>query len=208
MSKSMVKAIVLNDKLSKEGDLELPEAYANINPHNLYLYVKSYMASLRANSACTKNKGSVRGGGKKPWSQKGRGGARSGSNRSSIWVGGGSAFGPRGNKNYDLKVNKKQKRLSLEYALFEKAKSGSLYVIDSLEVSSGKTKDAAKIIQTLKLRDALFVKELVDEKTFLAFRNLNNSYLADLNEINAYMVTTFHSVIIEKSVLENIIKEG
>ncbi len=208
MSKETVKAIVLDTKLKKSGDFEFPEEYGEINPHNLYLYVKSYAASLRANSACTKNKGSVSGGGKKPWSQKGRGGARAGSSRSSVWVGGGSAFGPRGNRNYDLKVNKKQKKLALEYALYEKAKKGALYIVDSLEISSGKTKDAAKIFKKLNLRDALLVKDLVDEKTFLAFRNLNNCYIADINELNAYMVATFHSVVIEKSVLENITKEG
>lgn len=208
MSKEAVKAIVLDEKFNKSGDFELPLGFSEINPHNLYLYTKSYAASLRANSACTKNKGSVSGGGKKPWSQKGRGGARAGSSRSSIWVGGGSAFGPRGNRNYDLKVNKKQKKLALEYALYEKAKHGALFVVDSLEITSGKTKDAANIINTLKLRDALLVKDILDEKTFLAFRNLNNSYIAEQNEINAYMITTFHNVVIEKSVLENITKEG
>ncbi|MFV0482210.1 MAG: 50S ribosomal protein L4 [Campylobacteraceae bacterium] len=208
MSKETVKAIVLDDKLKKSGDFTMPEAYAEINSHNLYLYTKSYLAALRTNVASTKNKGSVSGGGKKPWSQKGRGGARSGSNRSSVWVGGGSAFGPRGNRNFELKINKKQKRLALEYALFEKAKKGALYVVDSLEIASGKTKNAANLFKTLNLRDALIVKDLVDEKTFLAFRNINNSYLVDINELNAYMISTFHAVVIEKSVLENIVKEG
>lgn len=208
MSKETAKAVVLDAKLKKSGDFELPANFSEINPHNLYLYVKSYTAGLRANSACTKNKGSVRGGGKKPWSQKGRGGARAGGSRSPVWVGGGSAFGPRGNRNFDLKVNKKQKKLALEYALYEKAKTGALYVVDSLEISSGKTKDAANILKKLNLRDALLVKDLVDEKTFLAFRNLSNSYIADINELNAYMVTAFHTVVIEKSVLENIVKEG
>ena len=208
MSKQETKAIVLDDTFKKSGDFDLPQEYAQINSHNLYLYTKSYLAALRANIAHTKNKGSVSGGGKKPWSQKGRGGARAGSSRSSVWVGGGSAFGPRGNRNYDLKVNKKQKKLALQFALFEKAKKGALFVVDSLEVASGKAKDAANIIKTLKLRDALVVKDLIDEKTFLAFRNINNSYLVEAGELNAYMTATFHAVIIEKSALENIIKEG
>jgi large subunit ribosomal protein L4 len=208
MSKNSIKAVILDDKLQKTGDFDLPQEYAQINPHNLYLYTKSYLAALRENSAHTKNKGSVSGGGKKPWSQKGRGGARAGSSRSSVWVGGGSAFGPRGNRNYDLKVNKKQKKLALQFALFEKAKNGALFVVDALEIASGKTKDAVSVVKSINARDALIVKDLIDEKTFLAFRNINNAYLIDASELNAYVTAAFRAVIIEKSVLENIIKEG
>jgi large subunit ribosomal protein L4 len=204
----MSKAIVLNDKLERAEELELPKSFAEVSSNNLYLYVKSYLASLRANTAVTKGKGEVRGGGKKPWSQKGRGGARAGSNRSPIWVGGGVAHGPKNNRNYFQKVNKKQKRLALEYALEEKAQNGALFVVDSISVESGKTKDAAKILKTLNLRDALVVKELIDEKSFYAFRNLSNAYLVEPNELNAYIVTAFHSLVIEKAVLENLIKEG
>ncbi|MDR0762545.1 MAG: 50S ribosomal protein L4 [Campylobacteraceae bacterium] len=208
MSENNIKAVVLDDKLQKTGDFDLPQEYAQINSHNLYLYTKSYLASIRENVAHTKNKGSVSGGGKKPWSQKGRGGARSGSSRSSVWVGGGSAFGPRGNRNYDLKVNKKQKKLALQFALFEKAKAGALFVVNALEIASGKAKDAANIVKTINARDVLVVKDLIDEKTFLAFRNINNAYLVDASELNAYITAAFRAVIIEKSVLENIIKEG
>ncbi len=204
----MSKAIVLNDKLERASELELPKNFGEINSSNLYLYVKSYLASLRANTAVAKGKGEVRGGGKKPWSQKGRGGARAGSNRSPIWVGGGVAHGPKNNRNYFQKINKKQKRLALEYALEEKAQNGALFVVDSVSVESGKTKDAAKILKTLNLRDALVVKELIDEKSFYAFRNLSNAYLVEPNELNAYIVTAFHSLVIEKAVLENLIKEG
>ena len=204
----MSKAIVLNDKLERADELTLPESFKEISSHNLYLYTKSYLASLRANTAVTKGKGEVRGGGKKPWSQKGRGGARAGSNRSPIWVGGGVAHGPKNNRNYFQKVNKKQKRLALEYALQEKAENGALFVVDSISIESGKTKDAAKILKTLGLRDALVVKELIDEKSFYAFRNLSNAYLVEPNELNAYIVTAFHALVIEKAVLENLIKEG
>ncbi len=204
----MSKAIVLNDKLERTDELTLPESFKEINSHNLYLYTKSYLASLRANTAVTKGKGEVRGGGKKPWSQKGRGGARAGSNRSPIWVGGGVAHGPKNNRNYFQKVNKKQKRLALEYALQEKAENGALFVVDSISIETGKTKDAAKILKTLGLRDALVVKELIDEKSFYAFRNLSNAYLVEPNELNAYIVTAFHALVIEKAVLENLIKEG
>jgi large subunit ribosomal protein L4 len=204
----MSSAIVLNEKLENVGALALPASFEEIHSHNLYLYVKSYQAALRSNTAHSKTKGDVSGGGKKPWAQKGRGGARAGSRRSPVWVGGGAAFGPKANKNYDLKVNKKQKKLALEFALNEKAANNALFVVDSLSVESGKTKDAAKIIKTLGTRDALIVKELVDEKTLLAFRNIQNCYLVEANELNAYLATAFYAVIIEKSVLETITKEG
>ncbi len=204
----MSKAIVLNEKLERTSEIELPAHFKEANSSNLYLYVKSYLASLRANTAVTKTKGEVRGGGKKPWSQKGKGGARSGSNRSPIWVGGGVAHGPKNNRNYNQKVNKKQKRLALECAINEKAENGALFVVDSLSVDTGKTKDAAKIVKTLGLRDVLVVKELIDEKSFYSFRNLSNAYLVEPNEVNAYLVTAYHAVVIEKAVLQNLTKEG
>ena len=204
----MSKILVLNDKFEKASELELPSSYAEVNPHNLYLYVKSYLAALRANTAHTKGRSDVSGGGKKPWRQKGRGGARAGSTRTNVWVGGAVAFGPTNDKNYFQKVNKKQKRLALEFVLNEKANAGKIFAVDSIAVESGKTKDAAKVIETLKLRDALIVKDLLDDKTLLAFRNLANCYVVDASEVNAYLVSAYSSVIIEKAALENITKEG
>jgi large subunit ribosomal protein L4 len=204
----MSQAIVLNAQWEKTSEIAMPEAYASINPHNLYLYTKAYAAGLRANTAHTKNRSAVSGGGKKPWSQKGRGGARAGSRRSPVWVGGGVVFGPKANRNYTQKVNKKQKRLALEYALYEKASNGNLFVVDSVAVESGKTKDAASLLNKLGARDVLVVKELLDEKTFLAFRNLNNCYLIEPNELNAYLVAAFRSVVVEKAVFESLVREG
>ncbi len=204
----MSKAIVLDNSYKSSGELELPASFFEANPHNLYLYVKSYQAALRANTAKAKTRAEVSGGGKKPWSQKGRGGARAGSNRSPVWVGGGVSHGPKNNRNYFQKVNKKQKRLALEVALAEKANSGKLFVVDTVAVESGKTKDAANIIKSIEARSALVVKELIDEKTFYAFRNLSNAYLIEPNELNAYTAVAFDSIIIEKNVLENLTKEG
>lgn len=162
----MSKVVVLNDKLEKAGELDLPSKYAEVNPHNLYLYVKSYLASLRANTAHTKGRSDVSGGGKKPWRQKGRGGARAGSTRTNVWVGGAVAFGPTNERNYFQKVNKKQKRLALERALADKAAKGVLFTADSLAIESGKTKDANAVIKKLGVKDALIVKDLLDEKHF------------------------------------------
>ncbi len=204
----MSKAIVLNEKFEQAGEAALPESFTGINPHNLYLYVKAYMANLRANNAHTKNRAAVRGGGKKPWQQKGRGGARAGSIRSPLFVGGGVVFGPTNAKNYTQKINKKQKRKALEFALNEKAENGALYIVDSIAVESGKTKDAAAIVNKIGARDVLFVKENIDEKTLLAFRNLPNAYLIEPNELNAYLAAAFRAVVIEKPVWEKIVKEG
>ncbi|MBE2985181.1 50S ribosomal protein L4 [Campylobacter sp. RM9344] len=204
----MSKVLVLNEKFEKSGELALPAEFAEVNPHNLYLYVKSYLASMRANTAHTKSRAFVSGGGKKPWRQKGRGGARAGSTRTNVWVGGAVAFGPTNNKNYFQKVNKKQKRLALEFALNEKAAANKLFTVDSIAIESGKTKDAAKVIKALNVRDVLVVKDLLDDKTLLAFRNLANCYVVDASEVNAYLVATYSAVIIEKAALQTITKEG
>jgi len=200
-----MSAIVLNNKFEKDSELALPESFSGINPHNLWLYVKSYQAGIRANTASTKTRAEVSGGGKKPWAQKGRGGARAGSTRSPVWVGGGQVFGPKSNRNYDLKVNKKQKRVALEFALNELSEAGQLFIVDSIEVASGKTKDANAIFNALNVRDALFVKEIIDEKTFMAFRNLQTCYLVEGNELNAFLAATYRSVVIEKAVWEQIV---
>ena len=204
----MSKVSVLNEKLEKADEIELPAKYAEVNPHNLYLYVKSYLASLRANTAQTKGRSEVSGGGKKPWRQKGRGGARAGSTRTNVWVGGAVAFGPTTDRNYEQKVNKKQKRLALEFALNEKAENGKFFVADSLEIASGKTKDAREFIKKLGVRDALIVKNELDSKTLLAYRNLANCYVIDASEINAYLVAVYSAVIVEKAALDSIVKEG
>ena len=203
-----MSAIVLNEKMEKASELALPESFSGINPHNLYLYVKSVLAAQRANTATAKGRSEVRGGGKKPWAQKGGGRARAGSRRSPIFVGGGKAFGPSNNRNYDLKVNKKQKKLALNFALNEHAQNGTLFVVDSIEIASGKTKDAMAMFKLLNQRDTLFVKTLLDEKTFLAFENLSSTYVIESNELNAYLAANYRSLVIEKAVWEQLTSEA
>jgi len=203
-----MSAIVLNEKMQKASELALPESFSGINPHNLYLYVKSAQAAMRANSASALTRAEVRGGGKKPWAQKGGGRARAGSRRSPIFVGGGKAFGPKNNRNYDLKVNKKQKKLALNFALNEHAQNGSLFIVDSIEIASGKTKDAATLFKALNQRDTLFVKTVLDEKTYLAFENIASTYVIEENELNAYLAANYRSLVIEKAVWENLVGEA
>jgi large subunit ribosomal protein L4 len=203
-----MSAIVLNEKFEKASELKLPESFEGINTHNVYLYVKSYQASIRANTASAKTRSEVSGGGKKPWAQKGRGGARAGSNTSPVWVGGGVSFGPQNNRNYNQKINKKQKKLALKCALNDLATKGKLFIVDSLEVASGKTKDAQAIFNKIGERDTLFVKSIIDDKTYMAFRNIQKTYLIEENELNAFLAATYRSVVMEKAVYENLVREA
>ena len=203
-----MSAIVLNENFEKASELALPESFSGINPHNLYLYVKAYQAGLRADTASAKTRSEVRGGGKKPWAQKGRGGARAGSRRSPVWVGGAVVHGPNTGRNYDQKINKKQKKLALKFALDALANDGKLFIVDSIEVISGKTKDAKALFDKLGVRDALFVKSIVDENTFLAFRNMQSAYLVEENELNAFLAAAYRAIVIEKAVWENLSKES
>ena len=196
----MSKAVVVQTN-------ELPESFKDINSHNLYLYVKSYLAAQSANTARVKNRSEVSGGGKKPKAQKGSGGARWGSKRSPLFVGGGQVFGPT-KRNYNQKINKKQKALALNFAINAQAEKGSLFVADSISIESGKTKDALSIINELNQRDTLVIVESIEEKTYLAFRNIKNCYMIERQEVNAYLISAYHSVLIEKSVLDSLTKEA
>ena len=187
---------------------DLPQAFLEVHPAKISSKWSESTRRLRANTAQTKTRSDVSGGGKKPWAQKGGGRARAGSIRSPIFVGGGVAFGPSTNKNYDQKVNKKQKRLALMHALADMAANEKLLVVDSISIESGKTKDASAFVNGLEQRDVLVVKEMIDDKTFLAFRNLQNAYLIEPNELNAYLAAAYHSIVIEKAVFDKLTKEA
>ena len=200
-----MSAVVLTKTFAKsKTSYDLPEKFDEINSHNLHLYVKSHLASLRANTARVKNRSAVSGGGKKPKAQKGSGGARWGTLRSPLFVGGGQVFGPS-KRNYVQKINKKQKVLALQFALNAQAQNEKLFVTDSVKVESGKTKDAIKIFDKVGQRDLLIVVENFDEKTYLAFRNVKNCYMIEKSELNAYLVAAYRSVMIEKAVIDTLV---
>ena len=188
----------------KLTNAQMPAKFDEINSHNLHLYVKSHLASLRANTARVKNRSAVSGGGKKPEAQKGSGGARWGTLRSPLFVGGGQVFGPS-KRNYVQKINKKQKVLALQFALNAQAKNEKLFVTDLIKVESGKTKDAQAIVEKLNQRDVLIVVENFDDKTYLAFRNIKNCYVIEKSELNAYLVAAYHSILIEKAVIDSLL---
>ncbi len=184
---------------------DLPEAFFDVNPHNLYLYCKAYTAGQRANTASVKNRSEVRGGGKKPFAQKGGGRARQGSIRAPHYRGGGIVFGPTTERNYEQKVNKKQKRLALMHAIAEMVEKEALFVVDTVSIESGKTKDAVRFINSFEARDVLVVKELIDNQTILAFRNIPNAYLIERHELNPYLAASYHAIVMEKEVFEKVV---
>ena len=203
----MSRATQLTAQFEKTGEVALPEAYESISEQNLYLYAKSFLGSVRQAAAHTKTRADVSGTGKKPFAQNGGGRGRQGSLRGPPFVGGGTAFGPKNTRNYIQKVNKKQKKLALQYALKQKAAAGGLFVVDSLEIASGKTKDAFALAQRIAPREGLFIVSAINEKNYLAFRNLAHHYLMESSEINAYIVASYRVVVIEKAALEQITKE-
>ncbi|WP_104695391.1 50S ribosomal protein L4 [Helicobacter salomonis] len=200
-----MKAKVLNQQCEQVGELDLPARFKEIKEHNLYLYVKYYRAQARANTAKSKNRGEVSGGGRKPWNQKGGGRARAGSITSPIFVGGGVSHGATNARNYDLKINKKQKRLALEFALGQKASAEKLLVVDKVDITSQKTKDAHAFLASLKQRDVLVITKHLHEHNYLAFRNLRNCYVVETSEVNAYLVASYSAVVVEKAAFDTLV---
>ncbi len=146
-----MEAVVYSTEGKKAGNITLPEAVFNA-PWNADLVTQvanSLMSSKRKNVAHTKTRGEVRGGGKKPWQQKGTGRARHGSSRSPIWVGGGITHGPRNDKNFDRTVSKKMKAKALHTLLSRKYKEGEVLFVDQLAIADGKTKAAIASLKGL-----------------------------------------------------------
>lgn len=146
-----MEATIYNTQGKEAGKLTLPETVFGLpwNADLVHQVVVSMESSARQGTAHTKTRGEVRGGGKKPWKQKGTGRARHGSSRSPIWVGGGVAHGPRNDKNYDRKVNKKMKAKALYTILSKKLKDGEVLFVDSINFEKPKTKDAVTVLSNL-----------------------------------------------------------
>ncbi|MFA6322401.1 MAG: 50S ribosomal protein L4 [Candidatus Buchananbacteria bacterium] len=151
----MIKATVYNTIGEKVKELDLNPAIfgLKVKPELVAQAVIAQQANSRQNLAHTKNKGEVRGGGKKPWKQKGTGRARHGSIRSPLWRGGGITFGPRNDQNFSLKINKKAKKKALLMALSDKALNEKIILVDKLELAEAKTKKFYELLKNLNLRD-------------------------------------------------------
>ncbi len=167
--------------------------------------VVAQAANRRQGSANTKTRGEVRGGGKKPWRQKGTGRARAGSSRSPLWIGGGVVFGPRP-RDYSKKVNKKVRQLAFQRALFERSNDGSIQVIESLDIAPAKTKAAVEILSKLVDRGSiLLIDDTFSDTTFLAIRNLAGVFPEEAATVSVSELSQFDKIIVTRKGLEKLI---
>jgi len=199
----MGKLSVLNIKGEKTSDISLNKELWAMEPNDAVLYDAITLSrnSLRQGTASTKTRSEVSGGGIKPWRQKGTGRARQGSTRAPHWRHGGVVFGPHP-RDYDKKMNRKERRLALKSALAYKAIDNELVVVDSFKLESSKTKEVVGILNNLKVsKNVLIVVDELDENMVLATRNLNNVILLEANEINVLdIISSDYMVITEKAI--------
>ena len=170
------------------GTVELSDAVFAIEPNVPVMHrtVKAQQASWRQGTANTRTRGMVRGGGKKPWRQKGTGRARQGTIRAPQWVGGGTVFGPH-TRSYDQKVNKKEIKLAMRSALSAKLADGELYVVENFSFEKPRTKDAVAVLKALELegRTTIVIPD-DDVKAYLSFRNIPKVNVIPVSESNTY----------------------
>jgi large subunit ribosomal protein L4 len=187
---------------------KLDKAVFGVEVDNFSLLKDAYLAhlaSLRTNNAVTKKRGEVRGGGRKPWRQKGTGNARFGSTRNPIWRGGGVAFGPTGNENYTKNLSASAKRTALRQALSLAAKEERVKVIDSFTISDGKTKSASALIKKLGLEgNILLVVVKKEENLIRSFNNIKNINVIKASYLNVYEVANADELIVEKPALDEL----
>jgi len=200
----MIKVKVYNSEGKEVGEEKLkPEIFEiKVSPDLVQQAVVTQLANKRLVLAHTKNKGEVRGGGRKPWKQKGTGRARVGSIRSPLWRGGGVIFGPRKNRNFKLKINKKAKRKALFMVLTDKVKEKKLVILDKFGLAKIKTKEFLKILSKLPVKNTiLVVLPKQDEKILKSSQNLPyvNCLLAD--SLNVYDILRHEYLLILKDSL-------
>jgi len=188
------------DEISLAEDIfEVP-----VRPEILNQVVKAHLAAKRVGTASVKTRSTIRGGGRKPWRQKGTGRARAGSVRSPLWTGGAVTHGPSPEKNYRLKVNKKVKRLALRMALSSKLASGELVVVRALELQRPKTKDFVGIRKSLQLDKALIVVSDKDANLELASRNVPGIRVVGKEQMNVYDILLYPQLVVTPEVIETL----
>ena len=205
-----LESVVYNQKGKEVGKISLPKGVFGLkwNADLVHQVVTSMESSARTNVAHTKNRGDVRGGGKKPWQQKGTGRARHGSTRSPIWIGGGVTHGPRSEKDYSKKVNKKMKAKALYTILSAKYREGQILFVDDLLMRTIKTAEAKNILSSLskiesfgdllskKKNSALIALSKKDATTEKSFNNFNNLIVDEIRNINPVDLMKYKYVII------------
>lgn len=185
------------------GAIDLDESVFGIEPNVAVMHqvVTAQLAARRAGTQSTKGRSEVRGGGAKPWKQKGTGRARAGSSSSPIWIGGGIAHGPKPRK-YNQRTNKKMVKLALSSALSDRVNEDKLVVVDDLSFDTPSTKEAVKIIEALELDGRILVViDDLDSNEAKSFRNLQNAQLLTVDQLNAYDVLVNDYLLITQSSL-------
>lgn len=195
------------DGTKSSSKVELSDDIFGIEPndHVIYLSVKAYLANQRQGTHKAKERAEVRGGGRKPWKQKGRGGARAGTTRSPLWVGGGTIFGPRP-RNYRQKLNKKVAQLARKSALSYKAKAEQIMVVEDFDFDTPKTKELINILKSLNAdgKKTLLLTAGTREKVYLSGRNIPKLNIIQAANASTYDLVNNQLVLVQKSAVEEI----
>ena len=194
-------------KISEQMELNNKVFSVKPNEHSIYLAIKSELAANRQGTSSSKNRSEVRGGGTKPWKQKGTGRARVGSTRNPSRVQGGTAFGPEP-REYKLKINKKVKNLAKKSALSLKISSKAFKIVEDLAMESSKTKDFNKVLNNLDLKNTkiTMIVGSYNKNLYLSCRNLFLVNMVEVESFSAYDVMNSDSILIDKSGVEQINK--
>ena len=184
-------------KLQDKGSVDVAEAAfgAAYNEPLVHQVVTAYLAGARAGTKAQKNRAAVRGGGAKPWAQKGTGRARAGTIRSPIWVGGGRTFAAKP-RSYDQKVNKKMYRAALRSVMSELIRQDRLVIVKELTLEAPKTRLLAAELKQLELDSVLILNEAFDESLYLAARNLPNVGICDAASMDPVVLIRFEKVLV------------
>ena len=201
----MANVKVFNMSGSEVGLIELNDSIfaVEVNTHVMHQAVVQYLANKRQGTQSALTRAEVRGGGRKPWRQKGTGRARQGSTRSPQWTGGGVVFAPKP-RDYSFKLNKKVKRLALKSALTTKVNDGKFVVVDEINLPEMKTKEMVKVLNNLNVNKSLVVLEDANEKAVVAARNIPTVKTASVSTINVYDILKYDSVVVTKAAVEKI----
>ena len=191
------------------GNVELTNEVFDypVKPWLMQEVVLSQLAKKRSGTHSTKGRSEVQSSGHKPWKQKGTGRARAGTAASPIWTGGGVVFGPKP-RDYGFKVNKKKVKNALRSAIRSKFEDNSISILDGFEVSSGKTKDAVKVISNFNAdRKILIIHDNLSEKTILSLRNIRCVKLLNRSGLNVYDIINARHIFILKDAFTNIMED-
>ena len=201
----MANVTVYNMEGNEVGTLELNDAVfgVEINEHLVHLAVVRQLANKRQGTQKAKTRSEVSGGGRKPWRQKGTGHARQGSIRAPQWTGGGVVFAPVP-RDYEVKMNKKERRAALKSALTSKVQDNKLVVVDSLALAEVKTKEMQRVLTNLKAEKALVITASDDKNVVLSARNIADVQTATVNTMNVYDVMKHNTVVVTKDAVASI----